>query len=100
MVNEIIREWAGDNLFDGRRSSVIKPFYDSDPAAWTPELYQKMIEDDKAKRFTEVLEQISKRPCSPQIAIKFRLVSSTPLQKANALARVIENGHMEVKDAG
>ena len=65
--------------------------YDSDPATWTPALYQAIEDAELVIRFIEILHEVS-----DDYTLRFGAFSSfwhmavTPVQKAEALARAIE----------
>ena len=63
------------------------PNYDSDPAAWTLELYQWIESEGLVGTFCdELYKRIDVHmPCN-----SFEFVRATPAQKAQALARAIE----------
>ena len=76
------------------------PLYDSDPTAWAPELYQWIDEENLAVSFIlnlrDVVSDIGSLvyicPDTETFneAEAFFLLSATPAQKAQALARAIE----------
>ncbi|KKK76926.1 hypothetical protein LCGC14_2858770 [marine sediment metagenome] len=65
--------------------------YDSDPAAWTPELYQWIEGEGLVIAFIKQLEiLVGITHLTGLINSMFFVLKATPLQKATALAKAIE----------
>lgn len=72
------------------------PKYDSDPAAWTPELYQWIEDEGLAIEFTMQVREIVIRESGTSgylghTEITWWILKATPAQKAQALAKAIED---------
>ena len=91
------RKMATLSLTRGMTPDKLSPEYDSDPAAWAPELYQWIEKEGLVYKYCHALDDIMDiqglhNSFTDGLGIYglFELLKAIPAQKAQALARAIE----------
>jgi hypothetical protein len=87
--NEVISKWLGLPRVEGY-VTIIGDDYVNDPAAWTPEIFDRIEGAGLVAKFVDHIERITfNERWRLNHSSVFALIKSTPAQKAEALSRSI-----------